>query len=238
MSAGPPRPEYEALARDFRALAAPFDLRVDDAVERDLALVATAFEATDRHVDATPDAVERGELCAAVLRVLREGREDERVTGDLSQALSTLRAHLRRLGAVDGFTGHLARFFVRTETLRLTRSGAEYLRCIVDEARAAAHMTLIAVPAVAIPRFGRFFLVLSEIANLVDKLHDVRGDHARGEIAVRPGIVLHLRLLAAFARRVPVLLSLTPRPLRLVAWGMRYVFPRKAPPGRLPVLDP
>jgi hypothetical protein len=229
MSAGTPRPEYEALARDFRSLAAPFDLGVDDTVERDLVLVVTAFEAADRHVDATQDASERRALCATVLRVLREGAEDERVAGDLSQALSNLRAHLRRLGALDGFTRHLAQFFVHTETLRLTRSGAEYLRCVLDEARAAGHMTLIAVPAVAIPRFGRFFLVLSEIANLVDKLHDVRGDHARGEIAVRPGIALHLRLLAAFARRVPVLLSLTPRPLRLVAWGMRYVFPRKAP---------
>jgi hypothetical protein len=225
MPAGPPRPEYEALARDFRTLAAPFDLRIDDALERDLVLVVTAFEVTDRHVDSTEDASLRADLCAAILRVLEEGTDDARVEGDLPPALAALRAHLRPLGALHRFVEHLARFFIRTETLRRTRSSAEFLRCVVDEAREAAHMTLLAVPAVALPRFARFFRVLSEIANLVDKLHDVRGDHARGEIAVRPGIGLRLRLLAAFVRRIPTLLALAPRPLRLVAWGMRYLRP-------------
>jgi hypothetical protein len=186
VSAGPPRPEYEALARDLRTLAVAFDLRIDEEVERDLVLVVTAFETTDRYVDATQDASKRGELCAAVLCVLHGGGRDERLAGDLSAALAALRSHLLALGVLGGFLESLARFFVRTETLRCTQDGAEYLRCVLDEAHDAAQMTLLAVPAVAVPRFAPFFRVLSEIANLVDKLHDVRGDHARGEIAVRP----------------------------------------------------
>ena len=71
--------------------------------------------------------------------------------------------------------------------------------------------------------FARFFRALSEVANLVDKLHDVRGDRSRGEIAVAPGLALHLRLLAAFAVRLPALLRLSLRPLQLISWGTTYL---------------
>ncbi|HEY8087071.1 MAG TPA: hypothetical protein VIF09_04485, partial [Polyangiaceae bacterium] len=234
----PVRPEYEALARDFRALAAQFDLGVDDALERDLVLVAAAFETIDRHVDATPDAAARGRLCAAILRALRDGTGEGAVRRELACTLAAVRARLVLASALGPFADQLARFFVRSERLRLTASGAEFVRCVLDEARCAAEMTLLAAPAIDVPRFARFFRVLSEIANLVDKLRDVRGDRARGEIAVRPGPVLHLRLLAAFAARVPLLLFLARRPLHLVAWGARYVLPatltRRRAPSRWP----
>ena len=62
-------------------------------------------------------------------------------------------------------------------------------------------------------------------AGALDALHDVRGDWARGEIAVRPSFGLHLRLLTAFAIRLPELLLLSTRPFRLVVWGVRFVLP-------------
>jgi hypothetical protein len=39
------------------------------------------------------------------------------------------------------------------------------------------------------------------------------------------GVGLHLRLLWAFVTRGPLLLWLSPRPFRLVAWGARYFLP-------------
>jgi hypothetical protein len=216
----PVRPEYEAMAREFGVFAAPFGIAVDDALERDLVLVAAAFEVVDRHVDATQDEDDRERLCAATLDELRAGAAPARVPGEIAGVLASLR---ERLARVEPFAGHLARFFVRSEDLRRTESGAEFVRCVADEARCAAEMTLLVVPVATQSRFARFFRVLAEIANLVDKLHDVRDDWARGEVRVRPGWRLYARLLGAFVARVPSLLLLSPRPLHLVAWGARYV---------------
>jgi len=219
------RPEYEALAHDFRALAAPFDLPVDASLERDLVLVAASFEAIDRHVDATPDAADRGLLCASILTALREATGGDPGRAELAATLAAIRARLVDLGVLDEFVSHLARFFVRSEALRGTASAGEFVRCVLDEARCAAAMALLVVPAAGQARFFRFFRVLSEIANLVDKVHDVRDDWSRGEMAVQPGIFLHVRLVAAFAIRLPALLVLARRPFHLFAWGAKYVLP-------------
>jgi hypothetical protein len=227
----PVRPEYEALAREFGTFAEPFGVPVDAALRRDLVLVAAAFEVVDRHVDAIADAGERTALCAATLDALRAGgrrasaaRPD--VPWEIGRAIAAL---CGRLACVEPFASELARFFARTEDLRCTESLAEYVRCVADEARCAAEMTLLVVPVSGGSRFARFFRVLAEIANLVDKLHDVRGDWSRGEVRVRPSWRLYARLAVALAARVPALLLLSPQPLRLAAWGARYVL---VGPGR------
>lgn len=222
---GDVRPEYEALAHEFRALAAPFDLTVDESLERDLVLVAASFEAIDRYVDATPDATDRARLGAAILSALREASAEDLVRSELAATLAAIRVRLVNLAALDTFAAQLTRFFVRSEVLRRTTSGGEFVRCALDEARCAAEMTLLVVPVAGATRFFRFFRVLAEIANLVDKLHDVRGDWARGEMTARPGIGLHMRLLAAFAIRLPSLFALSRHPWELIAWGVRYVLP-------------
>jgi hypothetical protein len=219
------RPEYEALARDFAALAAPFDLAVDESLERDLVLVAASFETADRYVDTTPDEADRARLCAAVLVALHESGAGAPLPIELAATLAALRSRLVAIDVLDAFVGHLLRFFVRSEAMRQTVRDGEFVRCVLDEARCAAEMALLVVPAAGARRFSRFFCVLSEIANLVDKLHDVRGDWSRGEIAVRPGFFLHVRLLAAFAMRLPALLVLARRPCQLITWGARYVLP-------------
>ena len=99
---------------------------------------------------------------------------------------------------------------------------------MLDEAAPACALTLHVAARVASPEFARFFAVLSEVANLVDKLHDVRGDRRRGEIAVRPGARLHAALLAAFVVRGAKLLWMAPRPLALMRWGARYLLPPTA----------
>ena len=102
------------------------------------------------------------------------------------------------------------------------------MRAVLDEAAPACALTLDVAARVATAEFARFFAVLSEVANLVDKLHDVRGDRRRGEIAVRPGARLHAALAFALLSRGARLLWLAPRPLALVAWGARYLVPPRA----------
>jgi hypothetical protein len=87
------------------------------------------------------------------------------------------------------------------------------VRCVLGEARAAVAMMIHVLG------------VLAEAANLVDKLHDVRADRRRGEIALSPGLELHARLFGALVRRAVRLLVTSPRPFRLVAWGARYLLP-------------
>jgi len=216
------RGEYFTLARDFRGLAAQFGLAVDAALERDLICLMAAFEAIDRHVDARSDAAERARLEAQIVAAIE--RDDAALDGELRARLGELRAILPSGGA-RFVAASLARFFVHSEELRTTTDPARYLRAVLDEAARASEMTLLITGKLADARFTRFFGVLSEVANLVDKLHDVRGDRRRGEIAVAADARLHARLAAAFAARAAQLLLLAPRPLKLVAWGARYLVP-------------
>jgi hypothetical protein len=216
------RPEYEMLARDFSSLARQFGIAVDARLERDLLTLMAAFEAIDRHVDALPDAASRATLAGAIVSCVRGGGA---IDGELGVRIAALRSLLAPIAATGFVADSLARFFAHSEQLRATTDARDYLRAVLDEAARASEMTL-AVAARAVDQdFARFFAVLSEVANLVDKLHDVRGDRRRGEIAVAAGARLHALLLYAFLRRCARLLALAPRPLALIAWGARYLIP-------------
>lgn len=217
------RPEYERLARDFPALAAQFGICVDAALQRALLDLMSVFEAVDRHVDAVADAAARARLTASIVGALGGGAA---LHGELGASIATLRRLTAHAGAaeprvVDG----VARFFARSETLRTTTEPRCFVQAVLDEAAAACDLALFVAARIADARFARFFAVLSEVANLVDKLHDVRGDRRRGEIAVRAGARLHARLAAALLVRCVLLLRLAPRPLALIAWGARYLVP-------------
>ena len=225
------RPEYERLARDFPALAAHFGIAVDAALERELVELIGVFEAVDRHVDSINDAAERRALAAAIVRALAAGApaDGAPLDGELGAAIASLRRLTARDGAVDArIIAGVERFFARSETLRTTTDARVFVQAVLDEAAPACELALHVAARVADTEFARFFAVLSEVANLVDKLHDVRDDRRRGEIAVRAGTRLHARLAAAFVVRVARLLRLAPRPLSLIAWGARYLVPPPA----------
>ena len=218
------RPEYETLARDFPALAAQFGITVDQALAGELVRLMAAFETVDRHVDALDDAEARVALGRAIVRALRG---DASLGGELGARLAELHALVSRGGAVEHVAGGVERFFACSERLRTTTDARVFVQAVLDEAASAAELTLAIARRIASPEFAQFFAVLSEVANLVDKLHDVRADRRRGEIALRAGGRLHARLLAAFIVRCATLLYIAPRPLRLVVWGARYLVPPK-----------
>jgi hypothetical protein len=221
------RTEYETLARDFPALAAQFGIAVDGALERELVGLMAAFETVDRHVDALDDADARVALGRAIVRAVRGEATGSAIGGELGARLGELHALLLRGDAVDRVAGGVERFFACSELLRTTTDARVFVQAVLDEAARASEMTLAVAARVATDEFAQFFALLSEVANLVDKLHDVRGDRRRGEIAVRAGTRLHARLLAAFVVRCATLLYRAPKPLRLVAWGARYLVPPK-----------
>lgn len=219
------RTEYEGLARDFRALAAHFDLAVEPRLEQELVLLCACFEAIDRHVDDTVDRERRAALGDEVLRALSDAERAAELPAELVPLLGALRRVLDARQAVAPFVRALRAFFETSEVMRGTRSAGLFVRCVLQEAACASAMTLLVAERLRSAAFDRFFLVLSEAANLVDKLHDVRGDRRRGEIRVRPGVVLHLRLAASLAVRGLRLLWLSPRPLRFLAWSARFLIP-------------
>lgn len=229
------RPEYERLGRDFPALAAHFGIAVDAALAGELVELIGVFEAVDRHVDSINDAAGRARLAASIVRALREeaapngasdDAPDSKIDGELGASLAALRRLTARGGALpDVVVDSVERFFARSETLRTTTCARTFVQAVVDEAAPACELALFVAARVTDAEFARFFAVLSEVANLVDKLHDVRGDRRRGEIAVRTGTRLHARLVAAFVVRCALLLRLAPRPLSLIVWGARYLVP-------------
>jgi len=225
------RPEYERLGRDFPVLAAHFGIAVDAALAGELVELIGVFEAVDRHVDSINDAAARAGLAASIVRALRQeatldGALDHTIDGELAASVAALRRLTARGGDVPAdVIGNVERFFARSETLRTTTCARTFVQAVVDEAAPACELALLVAARVTDAEFARFFAVLSEVANLVDKLHDVRGDRRRGEIAVRAGTRLHARLAAAFLVRCALLLRLAPRPLSLIVWGARYLVP-------------
>lgn len=223
------RPEYEALARDLERLAGYFDVAFDEPLRRNLVLLSRTFETIDRHVDDTVDPTVRSALCASIIRAFDDDSVD--LPAEVAERIAWVRTVLDPRGTSGAFAGSLRRFFDVSETLRTTRRVSVYVACVLGEARCAAEMTLLVGRALDVPRFARFFRVLSEVANLVDKLHDVRGDARRGEISIAASPWVHVRLLAAFVARGPVLLLLCPRRFRLMAWGATYLVPPEAAYG-------
>ena len=98
-----------------------------------------------------------------------------------------------------------------------------YIAAVVREGHLTAALALlVAGPACGRP-FRRFFFRLGGPANVVDKLLDARGDFARGELRLRPGLALHARLAASIALRAPALFASHPRWWRVVGLGVRYL---------------
>ena len=208
------------MTRRFFELAERFDAPFDARARTDLLATIRAFEAMDRHIDAIADAGARREAF-------------EKLVAYLGGATCELDPELLRhaeilVGMLTGatrapFVAYLQTFFVHTERLRLTTEAAVYERSILEEARATAAMTTCIVPCLGHPPWPRVFARLAETANLVDKLHDVRADHRAGEIAIEPGLRLHLRLVGAFLRSALLVLIESPRPLSLVRWGIPFL---------------
>ncbi len=217
------RPEYAHLARDFERLVADFGEAIPDAVRMDVMTLMAAIECIDRIVDALPARCDRERVGAEVLRALRGGAPAPEWGEELRARTEELRAVLVRRDVVERFVAIASDALDNAERLRACTTHDEYVARIVAEGRMTTQLALAVAGDVGGDAFERFFVSLGEPANLVDKLRDVRGDAARGEIALSPGTALHVRLAVEIVRRVPALLRLHPRPLWLLRWAATYL---------------
>jgi hypothetical protein len=223
------RPEYAMLANEFALLAAEFDHDVDHALRHDIARLASSIEHIDRFVDELPDAAERLALWQGILRVL-DG-EDVHLPEALARATRDLRALGEERHVCDRIRRIVAKEVPTSETIRYTTSARRFVEAVLREGRLTAALALVvAGPACGRP-FRKFFFRLAGPANLVDKLLDVRGDHARGEMALPPTMRLHVRLAGELLVRAAALVPSHPRPWRLALLGWRYLGPDRARSG-------
>jgi hypothetical protein len=224
------RPEYPAMVTQFVALAADFGETIPEEAIGDLERLAASIECIDRTVDGIADDAHRGAAWARVLDVL-EADDATPARNELDRAS----LELRDLAVSRGVLARVARIMRKesrvAETMRRTEDERTYVGCTLREGRLGAALTLVLVGGT--PPFRRFFYRLGGPANVIDKLVDVRADHAAGEIRVRPRPAVYARLVVALLRHIPVLLASHPGWGRILCMGVRWLRLLGTSPERL-----
>ena len=213
-----PRPEYAALVDGLPALMHDLGSTISPANLADVRVFTTALEHIDRELDAIDSAADRRDFGARLLAALVD--PDVRVS-DIE--LDELRAVLVRRGVTRAFSALARRALANSERMRLTRSPREYLDAIELEGRLTVELVLLFLEPDAGPAFVEFLRAVGDVANLFDKLVDMRADHRRGELALVPSVRLHARVAARLVRRVPSVVARHPRRVRLVGWGVGWM---------------
>ncbi|HEY4057135.1 MAG TPA: hypothetical protein VGM39_11030 [Kofleriaceae bacterium] len=210
------RPEYVALADHLEFLRGAYRLPCTTRHRTDVATTLSAFECIDRHYDGLSAGEPRRDLGARIVRMLAGSDQD--LPAELESHVRALRAVFAAHDSDKRLATLLEKFFVATERVRTTPSHREY----VDQVRREGHLTseMVLILLGGGDRFARFFLRLGVVGNLVDKLVDVREDHALGEISVAPTIGVHARLLAELIRAAVPLVIEFPRRFALARWGV------------------
>jgi hypothetical protein len=211
------RPEYARLATDFIRLAAMFGITLDAVSKRDVATLAASLEWVDRVMDAMPTRAERERFGARALAAVTYG--DRHV----HEALTALHEVIVRRRVVEPFARVVKEELVIGEAMRHAIDPRTFIACVAREGALTTEMALLASGLESHAAFARFFRVLGEPANFVDKLIDVRRDYARGEIRVRPTWLLRVRIAREIVRRLPRLVMSSPRPAWVIAWGATYL---------------
>jgi hypothetical protein len=221
----PPRPEYAKLVADLPALAAEFGEALGTAARGRVSTYMAALECIDRHLDAIPTATARQAFGGEVLALLSgDDRQRIRLEPEVARETARLRDVLVASGALGAFLGFGRAALTNTELMRTTPSRDVYLECVRREGVLTVELTIAVLGADAPPKLADFLRAVAELGNLFDKLVDARGDHRRGELAVRPGVRLHLRLLAALLARVPTAAARHPSFLRFARWGLGHAW--------------
>jgi hypothetical protein len=181
------------------------------------------MECIDRVLDAIPLAYDRRAFSDALLAGLDAEGPTQRLGDELAPHVGGLRAMLVRLGVGARFVTLATEALRNTEEMRTTDSVANWLACVRREGVLTVEMALCFIDRHTTPSFVAFFRSVAELGNLFDKLVDARADHRRGEMALRPGVLVHARLLGAVVRRVPRAASLHPRLPTFFSWAFSYI---------------
>ena len=213
------RREYEQLLEGLDDLTSPFQFTLGPSERADLTTFVRAMEAVDRHVDRLPDADRPARL--QQVRASLRGPVDG-LPSELATLLPPLRHRARQLDVLTSLQQLGDRALEVGEALRHETDPTRFLALIQEEGQLTVRLSLLFMGTPP-PRFSAFFLALGNVGNVVDELKDVRRDQAVGEIRVRPGVRLHLHLVALLVRQLPTLVRLHPRPWRIPKWAWPLV---------------
>jgi hypothetical protein len=147
---------------------------------------------------------------------------------ELATATADLRALSEERGVLERVRRIVAKEAATSEAIRAARTHRAFLRAIEREGRLTAALALAIAGRACGRAFRRFFFRLAAPANIVDKILDAKDDHARGEMALRPSLVLYGYLFGALIVRGIALVTSCPRPIFLTRLGLRYLFPKEA----------
>jgi len=209
------RPEYRALVDGLPALMSDFDCGLDAAARTGVEVFMRAVDRVDRELDAIADGRQRHAFSDRVVAVLCASD-----AADATPELADLRAILCERDLLAPFARGTRLLLVASEEVRTCRDASAYLDRVEHEGRLLVELALLFVAPQANQRFITFFRALAEIANLLDKLLDARGDHRRGELAMPADLTLHALLASRLLRRLPGAVRLHPRRLHFIAWGL------------------
>src|SRR5262245_23307291 len=219
------RPEYLKLPRDLEALTRSFGIALSPDQHSDAATLTFSIECVDRLLDALPRASDREAFSNAVTGKL-EGtqRDNHDLADELVIWLYRLERvmHARRVSVP--FCHIVRQLLENSEAMRTTRSRSCFVRYACREGRLMVELLLLILGDSATPQFIAFMRRLSEPANLGDKLRDAHWDHARGELAIQPGVVFRLSLAYEIARRLLPLAVFCVGNWQLLTWGMNSLF--------------
>jgi len=226
------RPEYLNLPRDLRELARGFNLDLPLDCRQDAAVLVFAIECVDRVLDSLPHAAERAQFAADVLMAL-EGNataSDSTLPAEVQARLSQLQEVIHRRNIAGSFRRITRRILRNSERMRTTRRPASYIEGALAEGRWMVELLLLVLGGAVTPRFRQFMRQLAGPANLGDKLRDARHDFILGELAIKPGLVLHLRLICGMLWRILALAFRFCAYRQVLTWGLKSLYHELALP--------
>ena len=217
------RTDYLNLPRDLLELARGFNLELPPDRQRDAATLVLAIECVDRILDSFPGVAERAQFASDVLSAL-EGKTPCSLAPEPHQRLWRLREIIQRRNIGIPFCHITARILQNSEQMRATRHSAFYVLAAVREGRWMVELLLLTLGDSVTPRFGAFMRQVAGPANLADKLRDARCDFALGELAIKPGLMLHLRLGCGMLWRICALAVRFCAYRKILTWGLKSLY--------------
>ena len=191
-----------------------------------------AIECVDRILDSFPKATDRAQFAADVLTVL-EGKTtaaDDALSAEVRARLSQLHEVIHRRNIAGSFCRITRRILRNSEQMRTTRRSAFYVQGALAEGRWMVELLLLILGSTVTPRFREFMRQVAGPANLGDKLRDARHDFTLGELAIKPGLGLHLRLGCGMSWRIVALAYRFCAYRRVLTWGLKSLYHELALP--------
>jgi hypothetical protein len=218
------RPEYQAMVDGYPALLGQFGVAISATALDDLGVLMRAIEQIDRVLDGTAHSAARAAIALAIVAALRDPlvSSDARLVG----AVEELRVMALRRGISNELVAIATEALDNTERMRRARDREHYLACVEREGELTVELALLVAP-LGDNEVGRrataFLRAVAAPANLLDKLVDLRGDHARGEVAVSAGVRTHAAIARRLVARSWTASALHPNRWRFTTWGLRWL---------------